>query len=748
MKKYIKNSLAIILSLIIIASFFTFSVQAEETTTNINYGVETDDVYTPELPEPESEPNYTTLKSYDPRNTSFTTQVKDQQGQGTCGMFSTNAVFELATLKNTGLKYSYSEEAMRLVLSNKLAIHNNLSNYNGYYLYGPSDGRNIDKTITYLTNRNNPIINYNSTDWIAPNFTKDVPYVNTNYNGVNYWNENMGSSYTNGYVSGAKYINEEEIKDSILNYGSVYVTYYADQVNGLNRSTGAFFSTKSTINHAVAVVGWNDNYSKNNFKTGNQPKNDGAWLIKNSWGTDFGENGYGWISYEDTSFNYYNNAMVITDVDKMSKNEYMLSYDFMPMGGKRIYNVSSNKTIYYANVYNVSNLTNSYESINKIMLYLSDIGSSYSVYITPISNNGSLPNISALGSPLAYGTISNEGYETVDLTESYKISTSTNKIAIIVKIISSKNQIQLPIESTSSKYIAWANAGESYVYYNSKWSDITGGEATNQYGNFCIRPTLVRRTSVTQSSSLSSIEMVYQGSSMSVDLYLNGNQLYSIKKNGTTLLYQDSDFTISGNRVTFNKTFLDNLSKTSSTKIVFEFTDGNSRTLKILPKVKLDSVIISGKVAKGQTLNTRVLSVLGVASSSHLTYQWQSSLNGTTWTNISGATNSIYTLTNNEFLKYIRVRVSTKDNSTYYYSSTVRSDRTSTKVIIFGDVDLDGEVTVNDATKIQFYLANYTTLNAEQLYAADVDGDGDVNVKDVTYIQHYVANLISKFPVE
>lgn len=747
MKKYIKNSLAIILSLIIIASFFTFSVQAEETTTNINYGVETDDVYTPELPEPESEPNYTTLKSYDPRTTSFTTQVKDQQGQGTCGMFSTNAVFELATLKNTGLKYNYSEEAMRLVLSNKLAIHNNLSSYNGYYLYGPSDGRNFDKTITYLTNRNNPIINNNSTDWIAPNFTKDVPYVNTNYNGVNYWNENMGSSYTNGYVSGVKYIKEEEIKDSILNYGSVYVTYFVD-TDGYNINTGAFFSNNTTINHAVAVVGWDDNYSKNNFKTGNQPKNNGAWLIKNSWGTDFGEYGYGWISYEDTSFNYYNNAAVITDVNKMSKNEYMLSYDFMPMTRKVTYNVSSDKTVYCANVYDVSNLKNTYGSINKVMLYLSDVGSFYSVYITPISNSGSLPNITSLGSPLAYGTVSNEGYETINFSEPYKISTSTSKIAVIVKIISNKNQIQLPMENTSSKYIAWANAGESYVYYNSKWSDITGGEATNQYGNFCIRPTLVRRTSVTQNSTLSTNQVRYQGKDISLNIYLNGNQLYSIKKNGTTLLYQDTDFYYYGGTISIRKTFLDSLSKTYSTNIVFEFTDGNSQTLTILPKAKLTSASLSGKVAKGQKLTATAQSETGTASSSYVTYQWQSSSNGTSWSSISGATNSTYTLTNNEFLKYVRVRVSSKDNSVYYYPNTIYSAKSSTKVIIFGDVDLDGDVNVNDATKIQLYLASYTTLNAEQLYAADVDGDGDVNVKDATYIQQYVADLISKFPVE
>ena len=37
---------------------------------------------------------------------------------------------------------------------------------------------------------------------------------------------------------------------------------------------------------AIAIVGWDDNYSKENFKAinGVLPENDGAWLVKNSLG--------------------------------------------------------------------------------------------------------------------------------------------------------------------------------------------------------------------------------------------------------------------------------------------------------------------------------------------------------------------------------------------------------------------------------------------------------------------------------
>ena len=50
-------------------------------------------------------------------------------------------------------------------------------------------------------------------------------------------------------------------------------------------------------NHSVLIVGWDDNYSKDNFIV--KPPGDGAWLVKNSWGIFSGDMGYYWLSYYD-----------------------------------------------------------------------------------------------------------------------------------------------------------------------------------------------------------------------------------------------------------------------------------------------------------------------------------------------------------------------------------------------------------------------------------------------------------------
>lgn len=67
---------------------------------------------------------------------------------------------------------------------------------------------------------------------------------------------------------------------------------------------------------------------------------------------------------------------------------------------------------------------------------------------------------------------------------------------------------------------------------------------------------------------------------------------------------------------------------------------------------------------------------------------------------------------------------------------------------IYGDVDKDGMVTINDATFIQKYLAKLITLDDEAYKAGLVDGGTVLRISDATLIQRKLAHLIDKFPVE
>lgn len=701
--------------------------------------------YEPSYPNIDSFPSESTPK-YDPRLKSGVTPVKSQIG-GTCSFFATNAVMEMASYKNTGLKYSYSEEAFTWIQSNKLAQYNGIplieGQYHGYYNRNANSGSHIYSATTYVTNRNNPIIPGNNVDWVAPNFSIDVPFTGGTYlDTVGRFPTNIDTSFTNAYASETMLIPVDEMKNMIVEYGAVYVSVNASPQN-YNSATGAIYSTEYTenTNHGIAVIGWDDNYSRTNFRTNKRPEGNGAWLIKNSWGTDWGENGFGWVSYEDTSFASTNACAVISNVDKVSKNEYMLSYDFMPLLASNTINANNNM-VYVANVYDVSELSETYGTIDKVMFYSGANNTNYRVYVTPLNDNGDLPPISQLGSSLANGSVVYEGYRTVELREPVGIQQNVDKYAVIIGFVTDESPVKIPCES--AVYGSSIGDDESFIYSGGTWHDKS--ELGNS-GNFCIRPILTRRIPVTQDSQISTSSVYYNGDEITVDISLNGNQLYSVWSD-TGMLYEDLHFTRNGNSITIKDYFLRDIYEYSYTNIVFEFTDGEDQRLRIYPNA-LSEVNVSGKVAKGQELNASVSCYDGtVPQINEMTYQWQSSLDGNTWTDIDGANSSTYTLTLSDLNNYIRCAVVPSESSTAILPEIKYSSSTATKVVLYGDADMDGSVTAMDATIIQMYIQQMRDFTQEQLIAADVDYNGSVDEVDVTYIRKYMAHLINSFPVE
>lgn len=121
-------------------------------------------------------------------------------------------------------------------------------------------------------------------------------------------------------------------------------------------------------------------------------------------------------------------------------------------------------------------------------------------------------------------------------------------------------------------------------------------------------------------------------------------------------------------------------------------------------------------------------------------YQWQNSSDGITWTDIPNATDSTYILSSEDFLKYVRVTVSARNSGNVIYPKTRSYSATYCKVVILGDADLDGSITIKDATCIQRYCVDIMQFSDEQMLAADVDRDGMVTIDDATAIQKALTN--------
>ena len=130
-------------------------------------------------------------------------------------------------------------------------------------------------------------------------------------------------------------------KEMILKYGSATTSLYMNEdFLSYNREKSCYYCVydlfneedgKFTTNHQVTIVGWDDNYKKENFII--KPKGDGAWLVKNSWGTDWGKGGYFWLSYYDGSIyaeidqKTYGNDVVFWDYNSVDQYDQNYYYD-------------------------------------------------------------------------------------------------------------------------------------------------------------------------------------------------------------------------------------------------------------------------------------------------------------------------------------------------------------------------------------------------------------------------------------
>lgn len=276
-------------------------------------------------------------------------------------------------------------------------------------------------------------------------------------------------------------INNDDIKAVLQSGQAVYVSFSWDSSFYAAGTCSYYRPTKvGNGGHAVTIVGFDDDYASTNFKSGTTPTGNGAWLIRNSWGRDWGNDGTFWISYEDPNLNSF------TQFQAQMSDFYTNQYSYDPLGFVNSSGIGT-ETVYTAAIFATEgdSAANIPEVIKAVGFYATAPNIQYVIDVYTKVTAGK-PR-SGTKATSTYGTFAKAGYHTIVLPEEAVVYKG-DLFSVIVKVTGPTGvTLVIPTECVEigTSEDATANAGETfYSADGTTWGDIY---STDPKTSICIK---------------------------------------------------------------------------------------------------------------------------------------------------------------------------------------------------------------------------------------------------------------------
>lgn len=404
--------------------------------------------------------------TYNANEERFVTEVKNQRNTSLCWAFSLASNLETSLLTREQKYYDLSEEQLAYFWANR--VNDPLGNT-------PND--KITRTQSdYHGTGNGRVASFFLSTWSGMTTEEKVPFQSSAVT----WPDSLAYD-TSAYMEDAIFsqYTVERTKQLLIEYNSVSAMIYMLD-NYYYPDTASYSCPQSgLVNHAVTIVGWDDTYSKENFPSASGVNNDGAWIVKNSYGKNWGKNGYFYLSYEDQSItNLVSNT---ASASEEYNNNYF--YDGAAAGTVTFPSKTINNGYYVSNIFKATAGNGKDEKLGEIVTAVPQDNTDFQIQVYTDLKNTSDPTSGtpAYAEPVDY-TQPLAGIHTIHLNTPVKIPQGTF-YSVVIRIPDGSNKFYVEKTTTSTSWFT-ATAGidpdQSFISTSGKkWYD-TG----NQY-NCC-----------------------------------------------------------------------------------------------------------------------------------------------------------------------------------------------------------------------------------------------------------------------
>lgn len=354
-------------------------------------------------------------------------EIRNQGDTNSCWAFATLSSLETnLAIQNNSKVYDYSESHLDYSTSNSFTdgeIENG-------FIRQVSQGGNFQIGSAYLTNGWGVVLE------------EDMPFIDTmeDISIKSIQNKKVATKVTDTeefYLG--KYINDSsmnsieldalmiKMKEHIKTNGSISAGIHGANLKSdcYNNDTGAIYcdnANKCEMDHNVSIIGWDDNYSKDNFN--HKPNIDGAWIIRNSWGESVGDNGFMYVSYEDV--NIYKQ---LYGIEKATENvDYDNIYQYNELGYNNLLTLAKNK-IYIGNVFERDKKNN--EKLTEVSLNVMQ-NVKCKVYVNPNGDSKDIDDLIEVELKEGKIEVFDAGYHTLEFKN--PITLNNSKFVVIIEI--------------------------------------------------------------------------------------------------------------------------------------------------------------------------------------------------------------------------------------------------------------------------------------------------------------------------